>query len=125
VSDSKFYPVLNKLNGSIVFLRALDYFEGIIFFTTNRVGQFDEAFMSRIHVAVGYDPLDDKAREQIWETFFRKLRENHRDGGPKIDYDYDAKQYVRKSEDVKNLQWNGREIRNGRYWLQLTSVNFY
>ncbi|OAK94707.1 P-loop containing nucleoside triphosphate hydrolase protein [Phaeosphaeriaceae sp. SRC1lsM3a] len=95
-----------------IFLRALDYFEGIIFFTTNRVGHFDEAFMSRIHVAVGYDPLDDKAREQIWDTFFKKLKDNHRNGGPKIDYDYDAKQYVRKSEDVKNLQWNGREIRN-------------
>jgi ATP-dependent Clp protease ATP-binding subunit ClpA len=108
---------LKSFDINIVFLRALDYFEGIIFFTTNRVVQFDEAFMSRIHVAVGYDSLDDKAREQIWETFFRKLKENHRNGGPKIDYDYDAKQYVRKSDDVKSLQWNGREIRNGKYWL--------
>lgn len=98
---------------TIVFLRALDYFQGILFFTTNRVGQFDEAFLSRIHVAIGYDPLDDYAREQIWDTFFKKLSNNHKTGGSRIDYEYDAKQYVRRSEDVKKLQWNGREIRNG------------
>ncbi|KAI4931507.1 hypothetical protein J4E85_004100 [Alternaria conjuncta] len=102
-----------RRNGIVsIFLRALDYFEGIIFFTTNRVGHFDEAFMSRIHVAINYEPLDDQAREQIWDSFFRRLKENHRDGGPRIDYDYDAKQYVRKSEEVKSLHWNGREIRN-------------
>ena len=115
--------ISNIVNADTVFLRALDYFEGIIFFTTNRVGHFDEAFMSRIHVAVGYDALDDQAREQIWESFFRKLKENHRNGGPKIDYDYDAKQYVRKSEEVKNLEWNGREIRNGKYQLRPMFVN--
>jgi hypothetical protein len=69
--------------------------------------------MSRIHVAIGYDPLDDEAREQIWDSFFKKLSGNHKNGGPRIAYEYDAKEYVRKSEDVKKLQWNGREIRNG------------
>jgi hypothetical protein len=69
--------------------------------------------MSRIHVSIGYDPLDDKARELIWDSLFKRLKENHKTGGPKIDYEYDAKQYVRKSDDVTKLQWNGREIRNG------------
>jgi len=78
------------------------------------VGQFDEAFMSRIHVSIGYDPLDDKAREQIWDTLFRKLKSSHKNGSPQIEYEYDAKQYVRKSDDVKRLKWNGREIRNGK-----------
>lgn len=76
------------------------------------MGHFDEAFMSRIHVSIGYDPLDDYAREQIWDSFFKKLSNNHKTGGSRIDYEYDAKQYVRRSEDVKKLQWNGREIRN-------------
>lgn len=82
--------------------------------------------MSRIHVSIGYDPLDDKAREQIWNAMFRKLKENHKNGGPEIDYEYDAKQYVRKNEDVKKLQWNGREIRNGMlkvYILPATQPN--
>jgi ATP-dependent Clp protease ATP-binding subunit ClpA len=98
-----------------VFLRALDYYQGILFLTTNRVGHFDEAFMSRIHVSIGYNPLDDKAREQIWNALFKKLKEDHKNGGPEIDYEYDAKQYVQKSEDVKKLNWNGREIRNGKF----------
>jgi len=92
----------------------LDYFQGILFLTTNRVGHFDEASMSRIHVSIGYDPLDDSARAQIWDGLFRKLKDNHKNDGPEIRYDYDAKRYVQRHEDVKKLQWNGREIRNGK-----------
>lgn len=33
-----------------VFLRVLEYYAGILFLTTNRVGTFDEAFKSRIHM---------------------------------------------------------------------------
>lgn len=78
------------------------------------MGDFDEAFLSRIHVAIGYEPLDDAAREQIWSNLFRKLKEDHKYGGPDIHYEYDAKEYVRKSEEIKKLEWNGREIRNGK-----------
>ncbi|XPT04388.1 hypothetical protein M3J09_013467 [Ascochyta lentis] len=95
-----------------VFLRALDYFQGILFLTTNRVGHFDEAFMSRIHLSLGYDKLNDDARAQIWGNMFQKLKDDHKSGGPKINYDYDAKHYVTKSDEVKALEWNGREIRN-------------
>ncbi|KAL4767545.1 P-loop containing nucleoside triphosphate hydrolase protein [Aspergillus nidulans var. acristatus] len=80
-----------------IFLRALDYFQGILFLTTNRVGSFDEAFMSRIHVQIGYDPLDDESRQQIWENHFKKLT---------------PKEYIRKSKELQSLKWNGREIRN-------------
>lgn len=34
------------------FLRALEYYEGILILTTNRVGTFDEAFKSRIQLAL-------------------------------------------------------------------------
>ncbi|KAF1958093.1 P-loop containing nucleoside triphosphate hydrolase protein [Byssothecium circinans] len=94
-----------------LFLRALDYFQGILFLTTNRVGQFDEAFMSRIHLSLGYNKLDDQARDQIWQNLFEKLRADHEQGGPEIQYQYDAKEYVR-SKEVRKLAWNGREIRN-------------
>lgn len=96
-----------------VFLRALDYFQGILFLTTNRVGSFDEAFMSRIHVQIGYDPLDDESRKKIWDAYFKKLSKNHENGGQLIHCNYDAKEYVRREEDLKVLKWNGREIRNG------------
>ncbi|KAG9251874.1 uncharacterized protein F5Z01DRAFT_254431 [Emericellopsis atlantica] len=47
-----------------IFLRQLEYFQGILFLTTNRVETFDEAFQSRIHVALRYDKLDAKAKRQ-------------------------------------------------------------
>ncbi|KAJ5725923.1 ATPase AAA-type core [Penicillium malachiteum] len=95
-----------------VFLRALDYFQGILFLTTNRVGSFDEAFLSRIHVQIGYDPLDEESRQKIWDGYFQKLDSNHEEGGQKIEYSMSAKEYVEVKEDLRILQWNGREIRN-------------
>lgn len=35
-----------------VFLRMLEYYKGILFLTTNRIGTFDEAFKSRIHLSL-------------------------------------------------------------------------
>jgi hypothetical protein len=72
----------------------------------------DEAFMSRILLSLGYEKLDDNAREQIWNKLFKKLKEDHRRGGLEIRLDYVVKQYVR-SKEIQALQWNGREIRNG------------
>ncbi|KAI0116462.1 hypothetical protein GGR51DRAFT_501417 [Nemania sp. FL0031] len=95
-----------------IFLRAMDYFQGILFLTSNRVGHFDEAFMSRIHVSIGYERLDEDARSKIWDNLFSKLKEDHKNGGPEIRYEYDAKQYVKKDPEIRKLQWNGREIRN-------------
>ncbi|KAJ5757129.1 ATPase AAA-type core [Penicillium nucicola] len=95
-----------------VFLRALDYFEGILFLTTNRVGSFDEAFLSRIHVQMGYDPLDEESRQKIWKGYFEKLSKNHENDGQEIRCSYDAKEYIRREKDLRVLEWNGREIRN-------------
>lgn len=52
-----------------IFLRLLEYFQGIMFLTTNRVETFDEAFQSRIHIALKYNDLDRKAKRIIWGTF--------------------------------------------------------
>ncbi|ROW16792.1 hypothetical protein VPNG_01542 [Cytospora leucostoma] len=49
-----------------IFLRQLEYFQGILFLTTNRVETFDDAFQSRIHIALRYDPLDLRAKKAIF-----------------------------------------------------------
>jgi len=49
-----------------IFLRLLEYHQGVLFLTTNRVRCFDEAFHSRISVALKYEDLDREAREKIW-----------------------------------------------------------
>lgn len=40
-----------------VFLRVLEYYNGLLFLTTNRVGTIDEAFKSRIHLSLYYVSL--------------------------------------------------------------------
>ncbi|KAK1482100.1 ATPase [Colletotrichum cuscutae] len=60
-------------NGIIsMLLRTLEYFEGTLFLTTNRVGTIDSAFMSRIHLALSYEPLSEAARRQLWDTWITR-----------------------------------------------------
>jgi SpoVK/Ycf46/Vps4 family AAA+-type ATPase len=57
-------------NGLVsVFLRKLEYYEGIMFLTTNRVARFDEAILSRTHLMLRYDVLSQDARKQVWRNF--------------------------------------------------------
>ena len=44
------------------FLRVVEYFEGILILTTNRVGTCDEAFKSRIQLALHYPPLSEEQK---------------------------------------------------------------
>lgn len=43
-----------------------------MFPTTNRVPQFDEAILSRIHLMLRYDGLSRDARNQIWGHFLSR-----------------------------------------------------
>jgi hypothetical protein len=51
-----------------VFLRVLEYFNGLLFLTTNRVGDIDEAIVSRCIALIKYYPPDDGARRRIWRV---------------------------------------------------------
>ena len=57
-----------------IFLRLLEYFQGILFLTTNRVETFDDAFQSRIHVALRYGELTTKAKKTVWKMFLDLVR---------------------------------------------------
>ena len=59
-------------NYLIVLLRALEYFEGIMFLTTNRVGTIDPAFQSRIHLSMTYPVFSLESRLKLWKTFILK-----------------------------------------------------
>ncbi|KAH8687929.1 hypothetical protein BGZ60DRAFT_440107 [Tricladium varicosporioides] len=97
-------------NGLVsVFLRAMEYYRGILFLTTNRVGHFDPAFFSRIHVYIGYKPLDAQGRKRIWLQFFSKLEKER---GEEVQVLAGAKRYILSDDVLKDIDWNGREIRN-------------
>ncbi|KAI1502348.1 P-loop containing nucleoside triphosphate hydrolase protein [Biscogniauxia marginata] len=90
------------------FLRALEFYDGILFLTTNRVGSFDDAFISRVHLQLYYPDFDDDQRRQVWQTFMDKLAKER---GDYMRLNVDAKDYIRGAE-MRALKWNGREIRN-------------
>ncbi|KAL1625429.1 hypothetical protein SLS54_003521 [Diplodia seriata] len=92
------------------FLRAMEYYKGILFLTTNRVGTFDEAFISRINITIYYRSFSHKQRTEVWETFFNKL-EREREETMRIHLQ--TRDYIEESPELRQLQWNGREIRNG------------
>lgn len=50
-------------------LRKIEYFEGILFLTTNRVQVIDPAFLSRIHFRIAYPHLTKQARKEIWTIY--------------------------------------------------------
>lgn len=58
-----------------VFLRVLDYYDGVLFLTTNRVGTVDEAFRSRIHLTLYYPPLKKKQAIEIFKVNIRRVQE--------------------------------------------------
>lgn len=52
----------------MMFLRMLEYYRGIMFLTTNRVNDFDEAMQSRIHLAIRYPLLSKETRKDTLGT---------------------------------------------------------
>ncbi|KAK8016738.1 ATPase [Apiospora rasikravindrae] len=97
-------------NGLVsIFLRALEYYRGVLFLTTNRVRAFDSAFTSRIHVALHYRSLTDADRHKVWVNSFERLE---RDSGGRVHVSVMAREYAYEGQEVRALAWNGREIRN-------------
>lgn len=41
-------------------------------------GHIDEAFISRVHVIIGFEKLDPHRRKTIWESFLDKLAQEKR-----------------------------------------------
>jgi SpoVK/Ycf46/Vps4 family AAA+-type ATPase len=56
-----------------VFLKQLEYFQGILFLTSNRVGVFDPAIRSRIHLALQYETPDKDRRTLLWRQKLMEL----------------------------------------------------
>lgn len=87
-----------------VFLRILEYYDGILILTSNRVGIFDEGFKSRIQVALHYENPDRPARKKIWQNFLDMLEEDEEN----VNFD-EIKLHL---DDLAGTELNGRQIRN-------------
>lgn len=78
-----------------VFLRMMDYHDGVIFMTTNRADILDPAMFSRLSMLLEYKPLRRKARNMVWNVMLT-----------------DAPELQKFSTTLSRLPLNGRQIRN-------------
>jgi hypothetical protein len=82
-----------------IFLRVLEYYEGTMFLTTNRVQTFDPAFQSRIHISLDYPGLTLESRKTVWKNFLDSSAQEHE---------------ITKAElvELARMDLNGRQIKN-------------
>jgi hypothetical protein len=94
-----------------IFLRLLEYYEGMMFLTTNRVSTIDPAFESRIDVSIDYPNLTPELRLQIWENFLYR--------------DEDVKAAIGKEDlqPISKLPLNGRQIKSAVKTAQLLAMS--
>ncbi|KAI3324958.1 hypothetical protein HD806DRAFT_553175, partial [Xylariaceae sp. AK1471] len=107
-----------------VFLRVLEYYRGVLFLTTNRVGALDEAFRSRVHVSLWYPHLTVEHTIRVLRSSLDRLPQPPAaDGKPvygliKVMYeeieDFVTDEYNKYSRTIRKKRgpWNGRQIRN-------------
>lgn len=79
------------------FLRLLDYYQGILFLTTNRWEVLDHAVLSRVMLKLDYPDLDLPSRAAIWRTMLEAAGLRLVDG---------------TVEELAHVDINGRQIRN-------------
>lgn len=82
-----------------VFLRLLEYHQGVLFLTTNRVKNIDSAFFSRISVPLNFEDATSAKRGQIWRNLLQAA---------KISDIVDDK----AMETLAGLNVNGRQVKN-------------
>lgn len=85
-----------------VFLRRLEYFQGVLIMTTNRKRTIDPAFDSRIHFKLHYADLSPESRSTIWKNCLANIPVEL----PRAELNDD------EWKQLANLKLNGRQIKN-------------
>lgn len=65
-----------------VFLRVLEYFNGLLFLTTNRMDDIDEAIVSRCIAMIRYAVPSEAERQRIWGVMAAQFGLNMEEGMP-------------------------------------------
>jgi SpoVK/Ycf46/Vps4 family AAA+-type ATPase len=106
-----------------IFLREIEYFQGVLFLTTNLYDSIDTAFRSRVSIHLRFNPLAPEARFVLWQKFLSRMAPmvRHADLKVKAEDGEDGDEVEMMNaidnlteEDLKELSlWelNGREIK--------------
>ncbi|KXJ90853.1 hypothetical protein Micbo1qcDRAFT_225735, partial [Microdochium bolleyi] len=89
-----------------VFLRVLEYYQGILILTTNQISQFDVAVQSRINIALKYESLDADQTIQIFNNFYSQFEKKNM-------VEPREKEAIKKwASTLARKKFDGRQIRN-------------
>ncbi|KAK4160328.1 member of AAA-ATPase family [Cladorrhinum sp. PSN259] len=83
-----------------IFLRRLEYYQGLMFLTTNRLSAIDAAFKSRLDLILPYHDLTEESRRNVWKNFIQNL--------PADSVSFEDKDF----DELAKNEMNGREIKN-------------
>ncbi|PMD51263.1 P-loop containing nucleoside triphosphate hydrolase protein [Hyaloscypha bicolor E] len=100
---------LNRNSIVTAFLRTIEYYEGLMFMTTNRAENIDEAVKSRIHLSINYPDLDEISRRQIWSNLLKVSTLPHELSEQDLD-------------KLAQERVNGRQIKNRMKMAQLLAA---
>ena len=112
-----------------IFLRNMEWYPGIIFLTTNRLDQFDEGVLDRVHLKLHYPQLNERFTERIFNDHFKRINDAYRafDESSMHGHETSIPSCQVKKADMAKIQewrknqheeagdgswWNGRQIRN-------------
>lgn len=99
----------------------LEYYNGILFLTTNRPGVLDEAVKSRVHLSLPYKAFDLDQTKAIFQLNINQLQEIEEQrakatGTAPMDiFDSEILQFAEehfRNQSYDYGRWNGRQIRN-------------
>ncbi|CEL62127.1 hypothetical protein RSOLAG1IB_12502 [Rhizoctonia solani AG-1 IB] len=87
----------------------LEYHSGIVILTTNRVRTIDDAFRSRVSLALKYQDLDYGSRKMLWEQFLLRADaslEGHETSSAPFDFT------LQDIDTLAQKEINGRVIKH-------------
>lgn len=93
-------------------LREVEYFNGVLIMTTNRITTFDPAILSRVHHAVNFKELSKPKQADIWDMWLQIMSDKNlcEHGELEIIQGW-VRDHWRKLKGG-GYSLNGREIRN-------------
>ena len=97
------------MRSSQVLLREVEYFQGVLILTTNRIVAFDTAVLSRVHHAVNFSVVRRPLEAQIWRLWFEKAQGL---GIIRVSQDVEERIAHFEKDKKRSICLNGREIRN-------------
>ncbi|KAL8956974.1 MAG: hypothetical protein Q9193_005637, partial [Seirophora villosa] len=92
-----------------VFLRSLEYYRGILFLTSNCVGRFDEAILSRVLLVVEFKDLAPRDRQTL-RLYYQEKIESEKTN--RYEIFSGARESLEKIDEKTDCVYNGREIKN-------------